>query len=85
LLWFWKYFRSFFRWKNWRFWLKTKVNYAKFDHNIGFWENANVFAENFRKSQKIVIITTTPVRQSLGLNQGSMLWSQFSAIFANFL
>jgi hypothetical protein len=32
-----------------------------FDHNIGFWEkNANFFAENCRKSQKIVIITTTP-------------------------
>jgi hypothetical protein len=22
--------------KNWRFLLKTKLNYAKFDHNIGF-------------------------------------------------
>jgi hypothetical protein len=31
----------------------------KFDHNIGFWENANFFAENLQKSQKIVIITST--------------------------
>jgi hypothetical protein len=29
------------------------------DHNIGIWENANFFAENCRKSQKIVIITST--------------------------
>jgi hypothetical protein len=31
-----------------------------FDHNIGFWENANFFAENCQKLQKIVIITSTP-------------------------
>jgi hypothetical protein len=32
-----------------------------FDHNIGFWEkNANFFAENCQKSQKIVFITSTP-------------------------
>jgi hypothetical protein len=37
--------------KNWRFWLKTKLNY---DRNIGFWENRKLFrrkllkiAENF--------------------------------------
>jgi hypothetical protein len=29
-----------------------------FDHNIE--KNANFFAENFQKSQKIVIITSTP-------------------------
>jgi hypothetical protein len=28
-----------------------------FDHDIGFRENANFFAENWQKSQKIVIIT----------------------------
>jgi hypothetical protein len=32
----------------------------KFDHNIGFY--ANFFAENRQKSQKIVIITSTPGR-----------------------
>jgi hypothetical protein len=31
-----------------------------FDHNIGFWEKGLFFAENCRKSQKIVIITSTP-------------------------
>jgi hypothetical protein len=31
-----------------------------FDHNIGFWEKRQFFAENCRKSQKIVIITSTP-------------------------
>jgi hypothetical protein len=32
----------------------------KFDHNIGFEKNANFFAENGQKSQKIMIITSTP-------------------------
>jgi hypothetical protein len=32
----------------------------KVDHNIGFEKNANFFAENWRKSQKVVIITSTP-------------------------
>jgi hypothetical protein len=31
-----------------------------FDHNIGFWEKRQFFAENCQKSQKIVIITSTP-------------------------
>jgi hypothetical protein len=31
-----------------------------FDQNIGFEKNAIFFAENCRKSQKIVIITSTP-------------------------
>jgi hypothetical protein len=31
-----------------------------FDHNIGFEKSANFYAENLRKSQKIVIITSTP-------------------------
>jgi hypothetical protein len=30
------------------------------DHNIGSWEKRQFFAENCRKSQKIVIITSTP-------------------------
>jgi hypothetical protein len=29
MLWFFKYFRRIFRRKNWRFWLKTKLHYAK--------------------------------------------------------
>jgi hypothetical protein len=31
-----------------------------FDHNIGFWEKRQFFAEICQKSQKIVIITSTP-------------------------
>jgi hypothetical protein len=31
------------------------------DHNIGFREKCNFFCENWQKSQKIVIITLTPV------------------------
>jgi hypothetical protein len=60
MLWFFKYFRRKFRQKNWRFWLKTKLNYPIFYHNIGFWEKRHFFAENCQKSQKIVIITSTP-------------------------
>jgi hypothetical protein len=32
-----------------------------FDHNIGFGEKRHFFAENCRKSQNIVIITSVPV------------------------
>jgi hypothetical protein len=31
-----------------------------FDHNIGFRENANFFAENCQRPKKIAIITLTP-------------------------
>jgi hypothetical protein len=31
-----------------------------FVHNIGFWEKRQFFPENYQKSQKIVIITSTP-------------------------
>jgi hypothetical protein len=34
----------------------------KFDHNIGFEKNANFFAKNGQKTQKILIITSTPVK-----------------------
>jgi hypothetical protein len=30
------------------------------DHNIGFWEKRHFFVENCQKSQKIVIVTSTP-------------------------
>jgi hypothetical protein len=33
------------------------------DHNIDFWEKRHFFAENWEKSQKIVIITSTPDRR----------------------
>jgi hypothetical protein len=48
--------------KNRHFLLETKVNYAKIRYVITlvFEKNANFFAENWQKSQKIVIMTTTP-------------------------
>jgi hypothetical protein len=47
--------------KNWRFLLKTKLNYAKkLIITLVFEKKANFFKENCRKSQKIVIITSTP-------------------------
>jgi hypothetical protein len=45
----------------------------KFYHNIGFAKNANFYAENWRKSQKILIITSTPAysyKHILGMDQG---------------
>jgi hypothetical protein len=35
MLWFLKYFRRKILRKNWRFWLNTKLNFEKVDHNIG--------------------------------------------------
>jgi hypothetical protein len=43
----------------------------KFDRNIGFRENAIFFAKNWQKSQKIVIITSTPSRGSYGPHMNS--------------
>jgi hypothetical protein len=44
-----------------RFWLKTKLNYAKNLIITFFFEkNANFFTENCQKSQKIVIMASTP-------------------------
>jgi hypothetical protein len=34
----------------------------KFDHNISVCEKRQFFAENWEKSQKMVIITSTPVQ-----------------------
>jgi hypothetical protein len=62
MLWFFKFFRRKIQQKNWRFLLKTKLNYAKSNIiTLVFEKNANFFAENCQKSQKIVIITSVPV------------------------
>jgi hypothetical protein len=46
----------------------------KFDHNIGFREKRQFFrAENCRKSQKIVIITSTPWKPSATFNISQVL------------
>jgi hypothetical protein len=74
-------FSKNFRRKNWRFWLKTKLNYAKlafFTQNkaklckiliitLVFEKNANFFTKNCRKSQKIVSITWPQIGRSLTL------------------
>jgi hypothetical protein len=49
----------------------------KFDHNIGFEKNANFFAENRQKLQKIVLITSTPVAPGLPSGIFSNQKSQF--------
>jgi hypothetical protein len=41
------------------FWLKTKLNYTK-NWSLLFKKKRQYFAENWRKLQKIVIITSTP-------------------------
>jgi hypothetical protein len=49
--------------KNWRFLLKLLLVFAKIVIlTLVFEKNANFFAENCQKSQKIVIITSTPGR-----------------------
>jgi hypothetical protein len=58
-------FKNIFRWKiwrkNWRFLLKTKLNYAKIGSYHWFLRKTPIFfAEKWQKSQKIVIITSTP-------------------------
>jgi hypothetical protein len=45
---------------NLAFFTLNKATTQKFDHNIGFQEKRQFFAENCRKTQKIVIITSTP-------------------------
>jgi hypothetical protein len=50
--------------KKWRFFAQTTACLCKntYDQNIGFEKNANYFfAENWQKSQRIVIIASTPV------------------------
>jgi hypothetical protein len=43
------------------FFAQTTVSFCKnCYHNIGFWEKRQFFAENWKKSPKIVIITSTP-------------------------
>jgi hypothetical protein len=51
--------------------------WKKIDHNIGFWEKRHFFAENCRKSQKIVMITSTP--EMFGENEQT--FSQVPSIF----
>jgi hypothetical protein len=47
--------------EKWRFWLETKAKlWKKLIVTLAFEKNAKIFAENWRKSQKIVIITSTP-------------------------
>jgi hypothetical protein len=44
-----KYFHRKFQRKNWRFLTQDKPNYAKFCHNIGFWEKRQSFRRKLSK------------------------------------
>jgi hypothetical protein len=47
--------------KTMAFFAQTTASFCKnCYHNIGFWEKRQFFAENWQKSRKIVIITSTP-------------------------
>jgi hypothetical protein len=49
--------------KKWDFLPKQLLSFfRKFDHNLVFLEKTPIFAEYWQKSQKIVIITSTPGR-----------------------
>jgi hypothetical protein len=49
MLWFLKYFRQKFLRTNLRFWLKTKINFEKNYHNIGFWKKRQFFRRKLSK------------------------------------
>jgi hypothetical protein len=78
MLWFFKYFcRKILR-KNWRFWLKTKLNFwKKLIITLVFKKNANFLAENWEKWQKIVIITSTTDWANFRLLGNCLLWAAF--------
>jgi hypothetical protein len=61
MLWFFKYFRRIFRRKKLAFLTQNKASLCKMlIITLVFEKNANFFAENCQKSQKIVIITLVP-------------------------
>jgi uncharacterized membrane protein YeiB len=61
MLWFLKYFRQKIRRKKLAFLTQNKAKLCKMlIVTLVFEKNANFFAENCQKSQKIVIITSTP-------------------------
>jgi hypothetical protein len=66
--------------KNGVFWLKTKQNFIIL---LVFMKNANFFAENRQKSQKIVIITPTQDFAPIGSSFTS--GSTFRIFMATFL
>jgi hypothetical protein len=49
MLWFLKYFRRKNQWKKWRFWLKTKLNYAKFWSYHWFLRKTPIFCRKLAK------------------------------------
>jgi hypothetical protein len=60
MLWFFKYFRRKILRNNRHFWLKTKLNSEKVDHNIGIQEKRHFFRRKLGKIAENVIITSTP-------------------------
>jgi hypothetical protein len=59
-----KWIKSVDLWPGEMLWLKKnifakKLAFLKIEHNIGFWEKRQFFAENCLKAPKIVIITST--------------------------
>jgi hypothetical protein len=78
MLWFFKYFRWKILRKNLRFWLKTKLIFLKkLIITLVFKKNANFLAENWEKSQKIVIITSSPDWPNFRLLDSCLLWTVF--------
>jgi hypothetical protein len=62
--------------KNWRVFVQTISNFGKIGIiTLVFKKNAHFFAENWQKSQKIVIITSTP-------DQGDQMGPIFAYFFA---
>jgi hypothetical protein len=78
-----KYFRRKIQQKNWAFLTQNKAKLCKIlIITLVFDKNANFFAENCQKSQKIAIITSTLVDQPL---PSATCWSCSSNPFTNHL
>jgi hypothetical protein len=63
------------------FFAQTTASFCKnCDHNIVFWEKRQFFAENWQKSQKIVIITSTPGCRNVQPKSVHMWVKKFSVL-----
>jgi hypothetical protein len=73
MLWLFKYFRRKIQQKM-SFLTQNKANFKKLIITLVFEKNANFFAQNCQKSQKIVIITSVPDSAKIRSMGDSLLW-----------
>jgi hypothetical protein len=66
--------------KKFAFFTQNKAKLCKIYHNIGVLEKRHFFAKNCQKSQKIVIITSTPACQVLPVFVNRVLFLEPAAV-----